>query len=500
MNAVAEEVTSAPGGMSWARFKSMAVDSGQWIWGTAQGSFNTKATISQIIVDAVIGMVPLLGDATAARDLIAISMGLIDEPKKRDDKWEWVLLVVMLLALVPVFGGIAKGAGRLIVGAARTSEATTKLAKNIVEVLNRLGHGNAEKWLLDFHFADAQAKVVDALNRYTGALIDGLTTIRNRMHLPESLIKRIDQLRNGMTWLKAEGAKRIPDAIKELDQKLREVQAYIRSGGETTSRVSRFEVAAGEKAHTYTDERRLIEDGPLPARSAKNGWKQNPASVDEPSSWAPYYKHEDGYPDLSRRAEDGQITAIAANSGRMINRPLAHGEKVVRVFGPEGTTLGKRVGETFADGRWWWLGEPPANATVWRKNGAVLDEWNRDGYMVVGQITGKQGPKAVVGTISEQAGRKLSGQYLEGGAIQAFVEMSPQASAKLRELGQKVISTGQPESWIDLATGMVFEIKPTGWKDVNGVHGYLHLPGPGTVQTMKLGAREQASKTEENVQ
>lgn len=184
----------------------------------------------------------------------------------------------------------------------------------------------------------------------------------------------------------------------------------------------------------------------------------------------------------------------------MINRPLAHGEKVVRVFGPEGTTLGKRVGETFADGRWWWLGEPPANATVWRKNGAVLDEWNRDGYMVVGQITGKQGPKAVVGTISEQAGRKLSGQYLEGGAIQAFVEMSPQASAKLRELGQKVISTGQPESWIDLATGMVFEIKPTGWKDVNGVHGYLHLPGPGTVQTMKLGAREQASKTEENVQ
>ncbi|KND58031.1 hypothetical protein BVER_00333 [Candidatus Burkholderia verschuerenii] len=221
MNAVVED--AAPGGMSWTRFKAFAVDTGQWIWGTAQGAFNTKAMISQIIVDAIVGMIPLVGDATAVRDLIAVSAGLIDEPEKRDDKWEWALLVVLLLALIPVFGGVAKGVGRLVISGVRTSEATAKLAKDIVEVLNRIGHGNAEKWLLELRFADYQAKVVDVLNRYTSAMIDGITTIRKRMVLSAGLANRLDWLSQGMQWLKKEGVKRIPDAVKELDQKLREV-------------------------------------------------------------------------------------------------------------------------------------------------------------------------------------------------------------------------------------------------------------------------------------
>jgi len=55
--------------MSWTveDFKSTSLEVGQWCWGTLQGAFNEKQTISQVIVDAVIGMVPLLGDATAVR-------------------------------------------------------------------------------------------------------------------------------------------------------------------------------------------------------------------------------------------------------------------------------------------------------------------------------------------------------------------------------------------------------------------------------------------------
>jgi hypothetical protein len=35
--------------------------------------------------------------------------------------------------------------------------------------------------------------------------------------------------------------------------------------------------------------------------------------------------------------------------------------------------------------------------------------------------------------------------------------------------------------------GVSFEIKPTGWKDANGTHGYSVLPeGPATVQTARL--------------
>jgi hypothetical protein len=44
--------------MSWTLedFKSTSLEVGQWCWGTLEGAFNEKQTISQVIVDAVIGM------------------------------------------------------------------------------------------------------------------------------------------------------------------------------------------------------------------------------------------------------------------------------------------------------------------------------------------------------------------------------------------------------------------------------------------------------------
>jgi hypothetical protein len=77
------DTAQAPGGLTWSKFKSICADVGDWTWGTVQGAFNEKASFSQILVDAVIGMIPLVGDGTAVRDLIAVVMGLINDPKKR---------------------------------------------------------------------------------------------------------------------------------------------------------------------------------------------------------------------------------------------------------------------------------------------------------------------------------------------------------------------------------------------------------------------------------
>ncbi|MFX5554890.1 hypothetical protein ABTE11_21670, partial [Acinetobacter baumannii] len=85
---------------------------------------------SQIIVDAVIGMIPLLGDVTAARDIIAVTIGLVDDPKKREDVWEWVLLVVLVVALIPVVGGVIKGVGRLVVKLAKEARALEGAARS----------------------------------------------------------------------------------------------------------------------------------------------------------------------------------------------------------------------------------------------------------------------------------------------------------------------------------------------------------------------------------
>jgi hypothetical protein len=325
------------------------------------------------------------------------------------------------------------------------------------------------------------------------------------MRMPESLGRRLDQVSRGMTWLKQEGTKRVPDVVKELDQKLREVQSYIRSGGETTSRTVRFEVATGETAHTYTDEARLLEEGPLPVRSARGGWKQNPGYAAFPEDWASYYKHEPGYPDLSAWIDEktGLCTNIAANSGRMTNRVLTKNERIVRFFGPGETVNMVKIHDTSAGGYWWWLGEAPVNAKQWREQGAVLDEWNRDGFVVIGHMTQDAGPKVVTGTIAEQLSSKLPGQYLPGGAQQAFLDLSSNAKGELQRLAYGVdgkggvVASGKPARWVDPESGIAFEIRPTGWKDANGVHGFDETSIPGTVQTKKLQPREQTTNIEE---
>ncbi|OMO15556.1 hypothetical protein LMG9585_22470, partial [Xanthomonas oryzae pv. oryzae] len=66
----------------------------------------------------------------------------------RERVWEWVLLVVLVLALVPVIGGVIKGVGRILCtvfkaaaelrGAARAAH-LLQGAKDIVAFLNRIG-------------------------------------------------------------------------------------------------------------------------------------------------------------------------------------------------------------------------------------------------------------------------------------------------------------------------------------------------------------------------
>lgn len=502
----------APGGLSWAGFKALSAETGQWLWGTVQGAFNEKASFSQIMVDAVIGMIPLVGDATAARDLIAVTIGLVDDPRKRESTWEWVLLVVLLFALIPVFGGVIKGAGRIVIKVAKEADVLSGAARaahlqegarEIIAFLNRIGSKNAEKWFLALRISDYQSRLLSHFNQLLETISGVLVGIRRQAGawMPASLSRRIGALIHGVQTLKEKGAQKIPDAVKELDQRLREIQAYVRSGGETTSRVALHEVAVGERAVTRADEARLIENGPLPKRSRRGGFENNEANANDPGSCADVYKHEPGYPDLTAWPEDKThaLNDIIAFSGKIINRPLKKGEQLFRFFGPKGITYGTPIKPASAGGAWWGLGPPPRSAKEWREKAAVLDEFNRDGFLVVGTIPADNQVKAAVGTISEQLGKKIPGQYLPGGTIQAVINFSPEAKSQLITMGDRVIASGKAESWIDPISGIHFNIRPSGWEDANGIHGYIRMPGQGYVQTARLSSREIASKENREV-
>jgi len=500
---------SAPGGQSWARFKAWSAETGQWLWGTAQGAFNEKATFSQIVVDAVIGMIPLVGDATAVRDLIAVVIGLIESPEKREKVWEWVLLVVLLFALIPVFGGVIKGVGRIVVKVAKEAEAlvgaarAAKLqegAREIIAFLNRIGFKDAEKWFLALRIADYQAKLLERFNKLMEVINGVLVQIQRKAGnlMPASLNDRIEMLKAGLAKLKQMAPDKLVKAVKEFDQKLKEIQAYVHSGGETTSRVAAHEVATGERVVTRADEARLIEDGALPARTA-SGWKKNKAMVGKPDTYEHLYKHEPGYPDLTKYPKDNHYVQIEAFSGKIANRPLKPGEQIYRFFGPEGVTHEYKLKDSLPGGGWWGLGSPPKTAKEWREKAAVLDEWNRDGYLVVGTVPKDGSIKAAVGTISEQSGKSIPGQYLPGGNMQAVIDMNDVSKGGLASAAEEVVSSGKAKTWEDPVTGMMFEIRPTGWTDANGIHGYINRPGAASVQAARLSARELATKENREV-
>lgn len=503
------EIQNPPAGWTLSKFKAVCADVGSWTWGTVQGAFNEKASITQIVVDAVIGMIPLVGDATAVRDLIAVIIGLSTSEEKRNSKWEWVLLVVLLFALIPVFGGVVKGVGRIILKVAKEATLLTGAAKiahmragaqEVVEFLNRIGVKNAEKWLLALRIGDHTAEILGKLKLLTTTLDKILAKAGDRISSFPSLKDHVTSLRAGIAKVQQKGNEMIPIAVKELDQQLREIQAFIRSGGENTSRLALHEVATGERVATRAEERRMIEDGVLPARSSRGGFKQNPASAFDPDEIAKLYKHEDGYPDLLGFVDAaGQYADVAAFSGKMVNRQLKDGEQIFRFFGPEVKTHGVTVRESFAGGAWWGLGPAPKTAKEWRELAAVLDSFNGDGFYVVARVVGNKGPKAVVGTVSEQFGKKIPGQYLPGGATQALFYLEKPFKEALSEVGQNFAAGAKTNKLVDPVSGLEFTFYKTGWTDANGIWGYLSAPGTTTTQTARVGSREQASKENKEV-
>ncbi|MDC8786106.1 hypothetical protein [Roseateles koreensis] len=88
-----------------------AENAGLWVWHALQGDWNDERTVGQIAADAVLGMVPFVGQLLCLRDLIANAKKILEDAR---NSLAWVALVLTLIALFPVLGAPAKGAARII--------------------------------------------------------------------------------------------------------------------------------------------------------------------------------------------------------------------------------------------------------------------------------------------------------------------------------------------------------------------------------------------------
>lgn len=461
--------------------KRIAMDLLDWMWGTVRGAFNDKMDLSQIVTDAVIGMIPLVGDVTAARDLIATSLGLANDEKKREDTMQWVLLVIFVFALIPVIGGVVKGVGRLALRVTADTAKNVKVLEEVISFLNRIGHGNAVKWLKELDVLKHQSKVLERFNAFMDTMIGALAHLKLRLGraLPSELVARMETWSAGLKKVKEAGAKKVPEGIKELHAKLLRLQQLVYRG-------EWHAVTPGARNVTREAEARLIEDGQAAARaSAHGGWKQNlikagkDASAKDKANLAKVYQARPGYPDLLKEIGPTALandvyTSVAAFSGHIGAGTVKGGEYLLRVHIPNTAS------------RAWWVRMPPGTTEAnwrefmhggrqWREVLAVLDEFSKNGAYSIVKVKPGHTINAWEGKAAEQFGLSNPGQYLPGGLTQLYLD------------------TRLP-SFADSVEWIVKEAE-THWKDLNEV-GYAasNVKVAGAARVQRLANDEDQSK------
>ncbi len=399
--------------------KALVTRVGSWIWGTIQGNFNEQQSTSQVVVDAVISCIPVLGEITDIRDVIGIVLGMANDPKKREDKWTWLDLTVTLLALIPVVGGALKGVGKLLARGAKKAHIPTQAIGECIAFLNRMGWGKAQDWLKQLNLEKHSAGLVGQWRQICQRVDQGLAAVQKayRRFLPEDMVKRLEQLQQAIGELKTKGEAMIPSCVKELNRILKEVQQQVYQGEFHT-------IPKSKVSQTREVEARLID--------TPEGKKWVASEMHFPASDPDlHYRHIEGWPDLKKgkhaklNGKEDVFETIESFSGSIRPVRLAPGTKIYRVIQHNRPS----------DGLFWALSLPP-NGKVWREDYAVLERWSNNGFYVEmtvpdqglfvweGKVASQLDSAKTVRKKEKILSNDAEGQYLPGGATQLVVDFS----------------------------------------------------------------------------
>jgi hypothetical protein len=136
-----------------------------WLRDVIDGNGSSPA---QMVLTAVLGCVPYVGQALDARNIILALIALADEP---DSSERWLDLVLSLIALVPGFGDALKNVFKLL-----------RMGKPLGRILDALPNtlrGNVEKWFrtLDWaHYTRELSGVAESLLAKLIGVLDGWVT------------------------------------------------------------------------------------------------------------------------------------------------------------------------------------------------------------------------------------------------------------------------------------------------------------------------------------
>lgn len=427
-------------------------DVGDWLWGLIQGNFNEQQTTSQLIVDAVIGMIPVVGDVTAVRDITASIIKMVEQPSKRSDWTEWAQLVIGCFALIPVAGGVIKGVGKLLLRVGKNVAKHKEIFEGIIKLINRFGHGDAVAWFKKLNLNDYTAQIRGKLNGVLDRIDAVIVGVQKKfwLVLPDSMVERLNTVRKGLAEIKEKAASMVPGAIKELHARLELLQKHIHAGEWET-------IPSSLKSFSREGEARLVTTIKPPSRAFTK------ANMPHPPTKKGMYQHAKGWPDLRKLNFD----AIGSFSGKITARTLKPGTKIRRVI-PTGAK-GKNAGAY-----WMHAKDFPKNGEAWRKDCAVLEAWSPNGSYIEYTVP-PGGLKVWEGKIASQIDSNPKsatyGQYLPGGSTQLYIDFNQLENAIMKKSVDKLKHI------------------PTNWSGLKGVNVPKRVS-----TTLALGAAEVADK------
>ncbi len=426
----------------------------KWVGGVVAGEFNTKQSTGQIVTDAVISMFPIAGEITAARDAVAIGLRLADSPDDADDLYDWIGLVLCLLAVIPLLGGVLKGVGKLLIRAASKSEDLVKLGKEILAFLRKMGYGDPVKWMRELNFAKYQGDVMTAFDALLTRLVDVSLFIPKRLGsvLPATVKQYFIGLPGKLERLRTLGSSKIPKAIRELNSCLDRVRTKLVDGS-----FADVTIGAGGTSKA------MVNEGRIGSKAAAKGIESKGHLPAPPQQYRP----KNGWPDLANvKYESGigtfsvkaPIEAITINAGKgPLFRILQYDFQT-----PSLLQKAPRKAGTF------WAETLPENGKAWRLDCAVKQGWSKNGgYIQIDHLPTAEelkklgiavppdwtGMRIWRGQIAEQLdneGVKATGLLLPGGDIQLYIDFAHPHNKPIADYIERFVN-----------------VKPTNWNDVS---------------------------------
>jgi hypothetical protein len=419
---------------------------------------------------------------------------------------EWVLLVVLVFALIPVVGGVIKGVGRLALRVAGDAAKDEKLLHEVVAYLNRVGHGDAPQWLRSLNIRSYQAEIIAKLKNFCSTVRRTIQkTLESHLGslLPQQWHGQLQLVAEGFSALPEAADRMVPKALDELEHKIRVLQNTAYDGEK------RF-IATGGAPKIERESEAVLQEEVRLRKLPQGEYSAIPAFIENERQVEKLRAKfsaaiSQGWPDLFRTegtmpvfGEKQVYTSIASFHGEIAawNATQLAGKKVFRVFGNAGT-IG---GESYAGGMYWGLGNAPGTAKEWRELCAVLDKFNANGYIVTGHLPDNlhelwPEAKAWMGKVAEQYGSGEPLQYLEGGGEQLFANFGGEINKRITDIGNLMKKGELPATHTEEIEGVIFRFYKTNWENIEKLFGYgKAADDTSAASTRKLASEEIRSK------